>query len=308
MVKSKGEIKERKRKNFMKKQIVFMRLCIWSVIFIFAVACTGCSAAKSIWEYGKSLMDGEVSVDPEKECYIQTVEDFLAAIDAKDKEAIRDLFAENISQTDSDFNQQMDLLLQSYPGPTDFWDRENLLLAGEYSNHYGSKTSAAYTTFLLISQGDYFWCSMKLTYENDEDPRAIGITYLTLFSAEYYCAVRYEEQGAEFPEDSGLHVLMDYPLDCDIRVVNGNPVKYTSTGTVLDEEEVKSFLQEKNECQAFEAQFGPPNAISTYFVYELPMENSQPRYLELGENKGEIYSAFVVDDIQWLYTLWKKEE
>ena len=38
------------------------------------------------------------------------------------------------------------------------------------------------------------------------------------------------------------------------------------------------------------------------------MENSQPRYLELGENKGEIYSAFVVDDIQWIYTLWKEEE
>ena len=114
----------------MKKRVVFIRLCIWSVIFIFAVSCTGCSAVKSIWESGKSLMDGEISVDPEKECYIQTVEAFFTAIDAKDKEAIRDLFAENVSQTDSDFNLQMDRLLQRYPGPTDFWDLENLLLAG----------------------------------------------------------------------------------------------------------------------------------------------------------------------------------
>lgn len=267
---------------------------------------TGCSTVQQIME---DMNSGERRVSEEERLYNEAVDSFFAALDAGDGEAIKNMFSEQVQREDKDLEEQIELLLHTYSGPIDVNKRNGASVAASYSNDYGVHTSEAYDTFPVVSGDTYYWCRFSLMYENDEDASEIGVTQVLFFTAESYCECRYTD-GWKYPSERGLTVFAENSLDCEVRAIQGNPRKYEETGNGPDLEAAVQFLEENNSYSAFVEHFGEPNAVDIYHFYGLPLEGGEPRYLVLSvtEKTDSIQSASVADDLEWLETVWEKEE
>lgn len=309
----KQENQDSKQKRYIRKNMQ-KKLCVSVMMLILCLTCTGCvdyELIHNLLQAAKHEATDEPYVSYEEKTYNAAVDEFFAAVDAGDKAAIKEMFSEYVQEEVPDLDEKIDELLEFYPGPTDGCGRDGGSVHGRYSNDYGVHTSSVDDMFPVLSNGTYYWCRFELMYENDEDEDQIGITSVIFFSDDDYCDLRYDEDHSrKIPEDIGLHVYNECSLDCEIRSIGGYPYQYTSVDRVLDEEEVKKFLQESNCYTDFVDHFGEPNAINIFYCYELPDEDGQPRYLELGvyEEKDQVYSAAVYDDFEWLYLVYKADE
>lgn len=297
-----------------KKYGLYRKIIGFVMAFLIVLNCTGCydyELIHNLIEAAKHEATDEPYVSYEEKTYNAAVDAFFAAVDVGDKEAIKGMFSEYVQEEVPDLDEKIDELLEFYPGPTESCGRDGGSVNARHHSEYGGGMSVVDDMFPVISNGTYYWCRFELTYENDEDEDQIGITSVIFFSADDYCDLRYDEDDSrKIPEDIGLHIYNECSLDCEIRSIEGFPYKYTSIDRVLDEEEVKKFLQESNCYTDFVNHFGEPNAINIFYCYELPDEDGQPRYLQLGvyEEKDQVYSAAVYDDFEWLYLLYKADE
>ena len=289
------------------KKIKFAHLAALSV-FIFSITCTGCAPLKDLTDIVKNKTTNESYVSFEEKTYNEAVDCFFAALDKRDKETIRSLFSPHIRKTDSDIDKQIDLLLKAYPGPTDICKRDGGKVHGEYSSKYGDCSSMADSSFPVVSNGTYYWCWFQLMYENDFDEEKVGINQLVLFSSDYFCALQYGDEGARWPDASGLSVCTDYTLDYEVRAIDGAPYKYTPSKRTLTREDILAFLKTSQSYSEFLEKFGEPNAQNIYYIYELSNEKTAD-YLRLGvdETEDSIYNASIVDEYGYISTLWKKE-
>ena len=288
-----------------RKSSLFYCLAIASA-FAFGIGSAGCGvAAHMLTETVKNAVGDEPYVSYEEKIYLETVEAFLDDSKAGDGQALRELFSQRVQKDDVDLEEQIACWLEEYPGGEYSWNRD-VLLHGSYSTESGKSKSVVTTVVPFTAGGEYYWGPTELTYENDFDPREVGITSAVLFSKEYYCALRYEEEGVQWPGERGMNVCLDYPSEGTIRVAEGDPIRYTFVDRKLEETEVKAFLEENNRYGDFTGLFGPPNAENIYHYYELPREGDSPRFLVVGvdDGAGTVYFASVVDDLKRLYTLW----
>lgn len=275
---------------------------------------TGCSLSSFI-EDGKYISQ-------EAELYNQAVDDFFAALDSQDKEAIMDMFAQDVREEDTDLEAQIDKLFEAYPGPTDICKRDGSSVAGSYSNDHGTHTSSVESGFPVVSHDTYYWCDFEYMYENDEDEDQIGIRRISFYSAEARCKEIYEpvsrtgsmDKGADTVTD-GLTVLTDVSVDYEVRFVGGYPEKFTPIDRTLTAEQVTAFLETSSSYSAFLAEFGSPNVEDTSGVsvtYELPPEDGEPRYLDLffDDSTDQILKVYIQNDLDVVAVskLWDAEE
>lgn len=289
-----------------KRKFLFYRTM---VLIVLGMLCTGCKTVNTLSEHLKrNRMKPYVS--QEEKFYNQAVNQFFEALDSRDKDAIRILFSSYIQKTDENLDEQIELLLEAYSGPTDICKADGSSLHGEYSNQYGKQTSLVDSVFPIVSNGTYYWCWFQLMYRNDSDKEQIGVTRIALLSADYYCAIKYGDEDAVFPDNESISVLMEYPMNSEVRAIDGNPYKYIEIERTLTKEKVISFFETSNKYSKFIEQFGEPNAANIYYMYELLSEENKLYYLRLGVNErtDSIYNASVVDEFGYVETLWKEEK
>lgn len=274
------------------------------LLFIICMCFTGCSLA----DFFIDGASNEPYESEEARLYNKAVDEFFAALDDGDASAISAMFAERVRNEDTDLDEQIKKLIGLYPGPTEVNKRDGSVVDGSYSDEYGEHISTVGSTFPVVSNGVYYWCDFEYTYENDGDKNEIGIQRVVFFTADERCIYRYGE-GYEYHDEPGMTVCCDRTLDCEVRAVEGEAYEYAPGDTPLNPEGVKAFLESSNDYSEFVERFGVPNAVNIYYIYELPDENGQPRYLRLTvlEDSDEIHSANVVDDFKWQYTLWEAE-
>lgn len=100
-----------------KKRFIILLAGLLPVICVFL---SGCGLISKFWRHLKSSMN-------EAETYNESVDHFFAALDSRDKAAVRNLFSPYVRKTDEDLDEQIDLLLETHSGPT------------ASSNHDGSR-------------------------------------------------------------------------------------------------------------------------------------------------------------------------
>lgn len=254
-----------------------------------------------------------LSIGSEKEIFNQTVDAFFQALDERDKEAIKDMFAPSVRKKDKTFEESIDKLLECYSGPTDICKRDGGMAAGSYSNDHGTKSAEVDLGFPVVSNGNYYWCDFTLMYRNDEDKDEIGIKKVRLVSAEYECAARYAYaaesragmmgKGGDDRDESALVVFTERDVDYEVRFIGGYPEKFTPIDRELSQTQVEAFFQTSYSYSEFVKEFGEPNVQGGFtggsYVYELSDEGNEPRYLDITlDNHGDaIYSAWVVNDL-----------
>lgn len=289
----------------MKKRQVYLSLLL---LIVLCFSCTGCSTISTLLLFTQRGISGGEAENQETEIYHEMVEKLFSALDAGNEASVRALFSVHARQRDPDFEADLDRLMELYSGPTDALGQHDML-AGSYSTEYGVNTAEVYTTFPVVSAGEYYWCHLQLMYRNDADEDQVGISQLLFYSAEEFYLL-HSDENRHYPDEAGLFVYDEYTLEGEIRSINGWPCRFTPIDRVIDEEEVKVFLDRSNLYSEFVEQFGEPNGGDSYlyYYYELQPENGQPRYLEMSveERSNKIVYAAVVDNFGWLYKIWEE--
>lgn len=250
---------------------------------------------------------GVICIDDSKEqtAYKNAIATLFDALDNKDEEAVYRLFSPAVREQDNDMKDQIRKLMSVYEGPTDEigWDG---LLASSASYEDGESSIEAYAMFPVRSGDVYFWCYLKVMCENTSAEKQVGVVQLDFYTADECCIFRYDENAKN--EDSvGLEVYAEKTLEEEVRCISGWPHKYSSSTKALNMADVDNFFKTSNRFADFKARFGEPNAEHIFTYYELPQENSKPRYLELGMDGDTILVARIVDDFMYVKTVFDEE-
>ena len=141
-------------------------------------------------------------------------------------------------------------------------------------------------------------------YENTYDDQQIGIVQMDFYTADEYCILDYDD-NLKIIDSVGLTVHADATIENEIRCISGHPHKYSTSTEPLNIDAIKNFFEVSNSFSEFTAQFGQPNAKNIYCYYELPIEGSEHRYLQISTDNNTIYSATVVDEFEYIETIYK---
>lgn len=227
----------------------------------------------------------------EESSFNQAVDNFFAAVDAHDKNAIKELFAPNALEQTSSIDNDIQQLLNFYSGPTDRCERDGSRVAGGYHDGIADANS----WFAVISNGTTYYCYFTLRYRNESNKEDVGIQKVNFVSEKVVCS-----EDFTWPKELGINVIEDAEGDYLTRRIGGHPTKYTPMERSLTEEDFRTFIKESNSLKELIKQFGEPNAETTTYVayaYELEEENGEPRYAKLLVEGDTIIEILVVNDV-----------
>lgn len=236
---------------------------------------------------------------------------FFEAVDARDGEAAKALFAPSALTEDGDFDEVLARLLALYQGPTDECRTDEAPGVSRHL-HYGKVTRSSCSGWVpVVSQGVNYYCYVAVTNIDEETPENIGINQLVFATEKARCAPEFER-----PEGYGLWLCEDPPgADYETCRIGEDAYVYTPPDRTLAKEEIVSQLEAGASWEAFAARFGEPNATEGYTgswnicYYELAEEEGEPRWARIMQENGVVTSAILMglrcgsEGI-----LWKAEE
>ena len=129
---------------------------------------------------------------------------------------------------------------------------------------------------------------------------------MDFYTADAYCTLEYD--NLKIVDAVGLTVHADATIENEIRCINGHPYMYSASTKALDIDEVRKFFKGSNSFSEFEQRFGQPNAKNIYCYYELPIENGECRYIQIGTDNETIYSATIVNAFEYIETIYRKNK
>lgn len=237
-----------------------------------------------------------------------TIDDFCAALDSRNAEGIKALFAPNVLMEDTDIDNQIKALFALYSGPT---DECYVTRTPGGSGHIGFMENRFTTSAWIpvVSQGANYYCYMSLTTTDQADSNNLGIQKLVFVPEKVKCSTDFI-----WPEEKGLTVVADVPGDYLTCRIGDDAYIYTPVDRVVTQEEIQAFLEKNDSWEAFSAHFGPPNATGEYSgnFYELPDEDGEKRYanIAVSTSTGRVYGAYLYNgkNHHTLDVLWKPEE
>lgn len=252
----------------------------------------------------KGLSDSQWSLqDP--------IDEFFAAVDARDAEAVRALFSPSVRAADEDLDESIQALFRLYPGPTE--DCEMLSPVGA-SKHigWGENAVTVHNTFPVVCRGANYYCVFSYTTKDEADEGNVGLKSVVFMTEK----VRANEDFLDGLETGdGLTVVSDCPGDYETRRIGDEAYIFSPCDRTITREDLLEFLETDDRWEGFAARFGPPNAegpLDTGCYYELVPEDGQARYAHIhthdfGDGVKRVYSVYLYNgrDSRELETVWK---
>lgn len=241
------------------------------------------------------------------------IDDFFAAVDARDAEAVRALFSPNVREADGDLDETIQALFDLYPGPTE--DCEMLTPVGA-SKHleYGRQTMVdVHNSLPAVCGGVNYYCSFSYVTKDEEDPGNVGLRKVVIATEAAKCHPDYYQNSLDL--EDGLSVVTAPAAEGETRRIGDEPFVFTPYDRTVTREELPVFLETDDSWEGFVARFGPPNAegrLGTGFYYELVPEDGQARYAHIythdfGDGVQRVWSVYLYNgrDSRELETVWK---
>ena len=292
---------------------VIRRLCAVTLGVCLLAACPGCAErADNLWRLVYSELSGEEYVSVRAQACLDAAEALLDALEKGDRDAVVALFSPEVRAGSDDLEGQAGELVEGCSGHVDYLDTRSVTMPQESEMvDHGKRRVELSAGFSFALGGENYWCSMTLVSENDFDEAEEGVSTIIVWSEDAYSAMLYDARGAEWPEGTGLHLRLDYPLEWETRLVNDDPLRYEAGDAISDTAEVVAFLDEGTRTvDDFEERFGRPCCVSWIgdgiIYYELAEKDGEPRYLEVNAAFPDepIYSAYVVDERGAVERVW----
>ncbi|MBQ8895083.1 MAG: DUF5104 domain-containing protein [Clostridia bacterium] len=236
-------------------------------------------------------------VDEEQELYDQAVTSLFDALDRRDVEGIYNLFSPAVRNENEDLKDTIEKLISFYSGPTDqIGDVSSLGSESLYEE--GEHWHNAYTTFPVLSEGNYYWVYLNLMYDNTFNESRIGITQLDFYGANDYYEFRNSDELLE--DSSGLHLYNQSTGERQIISINNYPYEYREADAISIEQ-VKRFLETSVSLVDFKKQFGEAAASNEFgSVYLLPDQNGEKRFLNMTCEGDKIVYAKVFGSFSYI--------
>jgi len=236
----------------------------------------------------------------------KTVNSLFAALNSDDADAVYELFAHAVQESDAELKDNITKLLAAYKGPSDEIDWKDSF-GGGWNRDDGEKIFTARGWFPVRAGDTYYWFSLGFTYKNTVDKSQIGINSLILYTEdERYITLR-DEEG--IPVDfAGIKVYAERKADCDVKCVNGSAYGFVNDTSPLDLGDVKDFLNNSNEFEAFKDRFGNPNASGDLYCYKASGNDTKQRYLLISESDGIIQSVKLCDDFNLIEEVYDSDD
>ncbi len=284
-----------------------------ALALVVVALCAGCSErVDSLVRYVESQVTGEEYVSPRGQACLDAAQELLDAIEAGDEGAIVGLFSPEARAGSDDLEAQAGELVESCFGNVDYLDTHSVTLPMESEKvDHGKRRVELSTDFSFALDGENYWCFMTLVKENDFDEAEVGVSTVVVWSEDAYSAMLYDARGTDWPEGTGLHLRLSYPLEWETRLVNDDPLRYEAGDVISDVDEVTAFLDEgEKTVDDFEERFGHPCCVSWTgdgrVYYELADDGEGPRYLEVNATAPDepVYSAYVVGERDAVKKMW----
>ena len=245
----------------------------------------------------------------EDKIYQENINNFFAALDDRDTDAIKSLFSSAVIQNDTDLDEQISKLISIYPNA----ETEILfdgLLGGDYERRDSKHKSVAYTTFPVICDNQYFWVYFELVYEDDFCEENVGLSSVFFYTADEYCAF-FHNDSEKLPNELGLLVFSDLKLERDIKPIEGIPYEFTPVERTINISDVEVFFDKNKSLTEFMEAFGQPNSqglLWTYY-YEITETDGSAKYLEIGVPDGEnIEYANIIGEFEFIRSILEEAE
>ena len=292
------------------------RLCAGVLGLCLLVACPGCAErADTLWRLVHSELSGEEYVSPRGQACLDAAEGLLGALEAGDEDAIVGLFSPEVRAGSDDLDERARELVECCSGHVDYLDTHSVTQPQESEKvDDGQRRVELSTDFSFALDGENYWCFMTLVKENDFNEAEVGVSTIIVWSEDAYSAMLYDARGTDWPEGTGLHLRLSYPLEWETRLVNDDPLRHEAGDAISDVDEVTVFLDggEKT-VDDFEGRFGQPCCVSWtgdgHVYYELAGDGEDPRYLEVNATVPDepIYSAYVVGERGVVEKVWDED-
>lgn len=236
------------------------------------------------------------------------VDAFLAAVDARDKDAVKALFSPRALEQAEDLDGEIEKLFAFYPGPTQKCERDGVGAESGSSDH-GKRIRRGSDWFAVVCDGANYYCDFSMVFQNDMNGDEVGVWSIHFVSEKVICA-----EDFQFSADPGLHAQSEAPGDYQTRRIRHYPEVFVPIERELDREEIRAFLEKETDFGVFQDTFGESNAETirnAAYAYELPDEEGEKRYLILYvTDEGKISLVYIVNetDIKPLETLWEAKK
>lgn len=284
--------KKRMKKSGIQKKNPKILIILGSVLMIIPTAII-IYFVVAIAVSGSSGSEGYKSDDV---MYNERVDEFFAAADADDAQAMYNLFAESVKAENSDLMSEIEVFLEEYPHNPDTNERDGASGAVSTSWKDGNKSNTIQSGFVITKDGENYYCHLDYTNIDEINPEEVGIKYVSMKSEKVYC-----DEEFSFPNESGIYIQLESSETYDTRRIGGYPEIFTEYDRSITEQQVKNFIEKNKSFSKFKEHFGDPNADDTYLVcvYELETVAGEPRYAELfyDLSADEITIVRIVDDV-----------
>lgn len=293
------------------------RLVACALVVLASALCAGCAGGVDplVRMFG-SAVAGEEYVSARGQVCLDAAEALVDALEAGDEGAIVGLFSPSARASSKDLEGGAHELVERCSGQVEYLDDQSVTRPVESEKIDGGKRRVELAVgFSFALGGQNYWCHMTTVSENDLDESEVGVSTLIVWSEDAYSAMLYDARGTEWPEGPGLHLQLDYPLEWETRLVDGDPLRYEEGDVILDTSEVAAFLDEGERTGAdFRERFGQPCCVSWMgdapIYYELPNEGGEPRYLMVSAVSSDepVYAAHVVDERGVVEKVWGRRD
>lgn len=293
------------------------RLCAGALGLCLLVFCPGCAErVDTLWRFVHSELSGEEYVSPRGKACLDAAQGLLDALESGDSGAIVGLFSPEVRAGSDELDEQARELVESCSGRVGYLDTHSVTLPQESEKiDHGKRRVELSTDFSFVLDGKNYLCFMTLVSQNDVDESEVGVSTIIVWSEDAYSAMLYDARGTDWPEGSGLHLRLSYPLEWKTRLVNDNPLRDEDGDTISEVDDVAAFLDEgEKTIDDFEGRFGQPCCVSWTgdgsVYYELTDgDKDGARYLEVNATAADepIYSAYVVGERDVIEKVWDKD-
>lgn len=257
----------------------------------------------------------------EEEAAKEAMEVMLKAADEGDAEKIKKMFRHSASE--KLLEKQIEQFLATCPKglskcdiPENFFEEYSCdysKLDGERINDNELEEDYFSVYYEVEIDGEWYYISMEGCHRNVDNPEKVGIELFTVETGEAYVTEEnYETTYLEFDATGDA--------DIDMRRIDGNPYEFKSVNRNLNLDEILHTIDEELDYEEFMEEYGEANVGDEYawydegeYIYELPSENGEARYLKFYVEDGEIilFRSCICGTEKgneiWLDEFWKDE-
>lgn len=251
----------------------------------------------------KARMNPDTSAEEQK-LYQNKVVEFFDLLKDNDSEKLKSLFSKNTIEYCEELEGNINTLIDFYSS-----DENEFLFVSPNSEDLienGKEKVCIESVFPVINNEIYYWVYFSFIYIDEFDSNNIGISQINFYTSDEYYS--FYHSNKKIAKSIGLNLYIENKLEKTIVCINNYPQLYKSTGTILDIEVVEEYLKNNKSINEFISEFGDSNCKSTLvdllesYYYEVTF-NGKKVYLELVCDDGNINSASIYNDREWIKTI-----